>query len=76
MKASEISSYWPHKFTKLGNPKQIGEEKIMDNTYRPLMAQPMICVHCHIEFTQGESAPPPGPCPARTTKKELKRLIG
>ena len=71
---NEISNYWPHKFTKLGKPKQIGEEKLMGHTTAPIMAQPMVCIHCGAEFVQGEQPPPPGPCPARTTKKELKRI--
>lgn len=70
----DISPNWPHKFTKLGKEVQIGEDRILDNTIVPVMAQPMICVHCHIEFTQGRENPPSGPCPARNTKAELKRL--
>jgi len=71
---SDISSYWAHQFTKNGPEKQIGEEKIMSNTFRPIMAQPMICVHCHVEYTQMVDNQPPGPCPARNTKRELKRI--
>lgn len=78
MKDEEIGSYWPHKFTRMGSPKQIGEEKMNDaqtgNTMVPIMVQPMVCVHCHVEFLQGKESPPPGPCPARNTKSELKRI--
>lgn len=74
MQDSDIGSWWPHKFTKDGNPTQIGEEDIMGHTKAPIMAQPMICIHCMAKFIQGKEAPPPGPCPARTTKSELKRL--
>lgn len=71
---SDISAYWPHQFTKNGSEKQIGEERILDNTIRPVMAQPMVCTHCHVEYTQGVDNQPPGPCPARSTKRELKRI--
>lgn len=80
MKIEDVGSYWPHKFTKLGNPIQIGEQKLDESqtggTRVPIMTQKMICIHCHIEFIQGKEPPPPGPCPARTTKSEWKRLHG
>lgn len=69
-----MSEYWPHQFTKHGKEKLIGEEKFLDNTTRPIFAQPMICVHCHQEYVQGVDAPPPGPCPARNTRREMKRI--
>lgn len=65
---------WPHQFTKRGNPKQIGEEEFLDNTKRPILAQLMVCVHCDVEFIQGQQAQPPGPCPARYDKREMKRI--
>ena len=78
MKDTDIGSYWPHTFTKDGLAKQIGEEKLSDtqtgNTMVPIMAQPMICTHCGAKFIQGQENQPPGPCPARTTAKELKRI--
>lgn len=69
-----ISDFWPHKFTKDGNEVQIGEEPLYDTTMRPIYAQPMICVCCQVRFTQGKETRPEGACPARTTRKELKRL--
>lgn len=78
MDDKDIGSYWPHKFTRNGNPKQIGEEKLDESqtgaTMVPIMVQPMVCIHCHAEFLQGKESPPPGPCPARSTKAELKRI--
>lgn len=75
---SEIGSYWPHQFTRLGNPTQVGEQRLDDaqtgHTMVPIMVQPMVCVHCHIEYKQGQENQPPGPCPARSTKRELKRI--
>lgn len=68
------NSPWPHQFTKDGKEVQIGEEKFMDNTYRPIMAQPMVCVHCHRKYTQGVDAYPTDLCPARNDKRELKRI--
>lgn len=69
-----MSGVWPHQFTKNGKEIQIGEEKFTDNTTRPVYAQPMICVHCHQEYTQGKDGIPPGPCPARNDKREMKRI--
>jgi len=69
-----MSDFWPHQFTKHGPERQIGEEKLYDNTMRKVMAQPMICMHCHVEFTQGVDAYPTGACPARNTRREMKRI--
>lgn len=66
--------FWPHKFTKLGNEEQIGERDLMDHTRVPIMAQRMVCVHCGIEYVREKDAQPTGQCPARNTKKEMKRL--
>lgn len=68
---------WPHKFTKNGAEKQVGESKVegSNNLKVPIFAIPMICVHCHIEFLQGRDPIPPGPCPARNGKAELKRIL-
>lgn len=78
MNDEEIGGYWPHKFTKLGNPEQIGEQKLDDSqtgsTMIPIMVQRMVCIHCNVEYTQGRDNQPPGPCPARSTKSELKRI--
>lgn len=78
MEMKDVGSYWPHKFTRDGKAEQIGVEKLdssqTGDTTVPIMVQPMICVHCAIRFVQGKEAPPPGPCPARNTKTEWKRL--
>jgi hypothetical protein len=68
--------FWPHKFTKLGDEYQIGERQVFDNTSAPVMAQRMVCVSCGVEFVKGKDVQPTGKCPARTTKKEMKRLKG
>lgn len=77
----EISNYWPHQFSPNGPEKQIGEEPLMssdDGTHskamRPIMAQPMVCVHCGAQYMRGKDAPITGQCPARNTQKELKRI--
>jgi len=62
---------WPHQFTKDGRDFQIGEDPA---THDPIIAQPMICVHCHVKFVSGQTSRPPDPCPARTMQKEKKRL--
>lgn len=70
-----MSDFWPHKFTKDGDATQIGEEPLYDHTMKPIMSQPMVCVCCGITFIQdGKTGPPSGACPARTTKKEMRRL--
>lgn len=71
-----MNDFWPHKFTPFGREVQIGEEDLFNHTKRPIMAQPMVCVHCHVEFTKGLQPMPNGPCPARSTKQEKKRLLG
>lgn len=68
---------WPHKFTKHGKEVQFGEEKVpgSNNLIQPIYAIPMICVCCHKEFMQNKDPIPPGPCPARTERSELKRIL-
>lgn len=58
---------WPHQFTKNGNGYEIGEG---------IYAQTYICVHCLQEYVKGFEIPEwiTEPCPARETKKELKRI--
>ncbi len=56
---------WPHQFTKNGNPKA---------GFSGVLWQPMVCVHCHKEYTQGFQERPLGRCPARNDKKETKRI--
>lgn len=63
---------WPHKFTKVGPTRQIGEDP---NTHDGIFAQPMVCVACSIEYVSGQTARPPDPCPARTAQTERKRLM-
>ncbi len=69
-----MSEFWPHQFTKNGREVQIGEEKLYENTMRAIMAQPMVCVHCKVEYTQGKQPRPTGSCPARNTRREMKRI--
>lgn len=66
-----MSGFWPHQFTKQGRPYQIGENELK----QPIMATPMICVHCMKEFVQGMDVRPPDPCPARNDKREKKRIL-
>lgn len=68
---------WPHKFTKNGPEVQVGESKVegSNNLIMPVYAIPMICVACHKVYRQGVDAVPPGPCPARNGKSELKRIL-
>lgn len=73
-RGQQISDYWPHQFRPDGKEIQIGEEKFLDNTLRPIMAQPMICVHCGMKYVRGKDQQPAGKCPARDTKKELQRI--
>jgi hypothetical protein len=70
----DISDFWPHQFTTDGQEVQIGEEYFTDNIKRPIYAQPMICVHCGVRYIRGKESQPTGKCPARETKKELKRI--
>lgn len=64
---------WPHQFTKEGEPKVIGRD---DLTGDPIMAAPMVCVHCGVKFVSGQTNRPPDPCPARNKKREMKRILG
>lgn len=57
---------WPHQFTKNGRGYELPSGKY---------AQTYICVHCYMEYVQGFQDPPPDPCPARNTKRELKRIL-
>lgn len=68
---------WPHKFTKNGSEKQIDETKVegSNNLKVPVYSIPMICICCHKEYLQGIDQVPPGPCPARNGKQELKRIL-
>lgn len=68
---------WPHKFTRDGAEVQIGETKVegSNNLKVPVYAIPMICVACHVKYIQGKDSVPPGPCPARSGKAELKRIL-
>lgn len=67
---------WPHKFVKDGKEELFhprgadGQEHVEDY----IKVVPYICIHCHVKYTLGKDAIPPGPCPARTDKQELKRL--
>lgn len=70
-----MSDFWPHQFTKDGPEIQIGEEDLYDNTKRPVMAQPMICVHCNQRYVRGKDSQPVGRCPARNDKREMKRIL-
>lgn len=72
----QVNDYWPHQFRPNGKEVQIGEEKFTDNLMRPIFAQPMVCAHCGTEWLRGKEAQPTGKCPARETKKELKRITG
>lgn len=56
---------WPHQFVKNGNGYEI------PGGY----AQTYICVHCFQEYIQNLQEPPPEPCPARNTNKEMKRIL-
>jgi hypothetical protein len=64
---------WPHQFTKKDKPVQIGEDP---ETHDPIMAAPMVCVHCGAEFVAGQTSRPPDPCPARNKKRDMKRILG
>lgn len=63
---------WPHRFTKNGPTKQVGEDPM---THDGIFVQPMICIDCHAEYLNGKENRPPDPCPARTMQKEKKRLF-
>lgn len=68
------AEYWPHQFTKDGPETQIGEEQMLDNLTRPIMAQHMVCVHCTTGFIRNKDPQPTGSCPARSTKREMRRI--
>lgn len=63
---------WPHKFVKDGKEELYTPQGGDISTTIKIV--PYICVHCHVKYTLGKDAIPPGPCPARTDKQELKRL--
>lgn len=63
---------WPHRFTKEGPVRQIGEDP---QTHDGIFAQPMICMDCQAKFVSGQTPRPADPCPARTKSKEMKRLL-
>lgn len=63
---------WPHQFTKDGKDIQVGVRD--DGSNDPIMAVPMVCVHCYIKYVNGKDARPPDPCPARNEKREMKRI--
>lgn len=63
---------WPHQFTRDGKDIQIGEDEYGEKQF----AVPMICIHCHAKYTNGQTNRPPDPCPARNQKRELKRILG
>lgn len=57
---------WPHQFTKNGRGYELPDGKY---------AQTYICVHCLQEYVQNFQEPLPDPCPARNTKREMKRIL-
>lgn len=63
---------WPHRFTKDGKDFSLGED---EDTHDKIISQPMICMDCNIKFVAGQSNRPPDPCPARSKKSEMKRLL-
>lgn len=69
-----MSDFWPHQFAPHGEAKKIGEEQVLDKLVQPIMAQPMVCVHCNAEWLRNKEPQPQGACPARTDKRELKRI--
>lgn len=62
---------WPHLFTKTGKTFQIGE-----NEEGKIFAVEMTCTHCNARYVNGQQNRPPDPCPARSEKSEMKRLLG
>lgn len=62
---------WPHQFTKNGKGYELGPDEFGIMRF----AQTYICVHCLKEYVQGMQVPPPNPCPARSKKRELKRIL-
>lgn len=63
---------WPHLFTKDDKPRQVGVDQL---TGDPIMVAPMVCIHCHVKYINGMDNRPPDPCPARSKKSELKRIL-
>lgn len=63
---------WPHLFTKTAREVQVGTDNL---TGDPLFAVEMTCIHCQARFISGKQPRPPDPCPARTQKSEMKRLL-
>lgn len=74
IEASMDLKNWPHRFTHDGRPYKIGEESVIGHG-DPIMAAPMICMDCNIRFISGIDSRPPDPCPARTQKTEMKRIL-
>lgn len=62
---------WPHQFVKNGSGYELGPDEygIMQ------FAQTYICIHCLQEYVNGFQEPPPQPCQARSTNKEMKRIL-
>lgn len=65
--------HWPHQFSKDGDVVQIGIDQV---TGDDIFAAPMACVHCGVKFISGKDSRPPDPCPARTKKREMRRILG
>ena len=66
----DIEPNWPHRFTPDGSERKIGEDGGV-----PIFARPMICIDCYKTYVAKLDAKPTEPCPARNTKRELKRLF-
>lgn len=64
---------WPHLFTKIGEPKQVSTDLLTGDAE---FTVEMMCIHCHVKYVAGKDNRPPDPCPARTKKSELKRILG
>lgn len=66
--------FWPHQFVKNGQ----GYELPPDEYGTPQWAQTYICVHCLNEYIQGFEEPEwiSQNCPARSTNREKKRILG
>ena len=60
-----------HKFTKNGKGYEIGKTELGTPKY----AQTYVCVHCYQEYVKEMQSPPPNPCPARRTSREMKRIL-
>lgn len=63
---------WPHLFTKTAREVQIGRDEL---TGDPIIAVEMTCIHCSARYINGQQNRPPDPCPARTQKTEMKRIL-